>query len=434
MILASSSFCSILARWFRPSAYQGPGIAYGMPIDSQKDESEPRIRRRQVLTVGGFAHFVHDGFTDCVYVLLPLWAMAFALSHAEVGALKMVMSGMMAAAQVPAGMLAERYGERAVLAWGTVLAGMGFILLGWANGFVGLLLFLGIAGIGCGTQHPLVSSVISQAYAGARRRAALGTYNFTGDLGKVAAPAAVAACAAAYGWQSSTMGYGLFALIAAIPVFFLLPRPQMAESTRASVDSDSVQKGPTAKGWGIVDSRGYTILAAIGMIDSGARLGFLTFVPFLLIDKGAAVETLGFALALVFAGGAAGKLVCGFIAERVGILRTVILTEIATAVLMVAVIVLPLGQVMIVLPVFGVALNGTSSVLYGTVGDFVDGQRQARAYGLFYTLGIGAGALSPILFGVVSDIYDVRVALAVIAGSVLLILPLCQVLRPSLHR
>ena len=67
------------------------------------------------------------------------------------------------------------------------------------------------------------------------------------------------------------------------------------------------------------------------------------------------------------------------------------------------------------------------------MGDFVDGDRQARAYGLYYTLGIGAGAMSPMLFGAVSDLRGVTVALAVIAVCVLLILPLCAVLRPSLN-
>ena len=53
--------------------------------------------------------------------------------------------------------------------------------------------------------------------------------------------------------------------------------------------------------------KGVTIaaLSAIGVIDSAVRTPFLTFVPFLLIAKGAQVETVGFALALIFAGGAA---------------------------------------------------------------------------------------------------------------------------------
>ena len=119
---------------------------------------DPAPSRRRVLATGGLAHAVHDGFTDCIYVLLPLWAAAFALSHTEVGALKLVMSGTLAATQVPAGLVAERYGERAVLVVGTVLAGLAYVLLGWAAGFLSLAAFLIVAGTGCGTQHPLVSS------------------------------------------------------------------------------------------------------------------------------------------------------------------------------------------------------------------------------------------------------------------------------------
>lgn len=168
------------------------------------------------------------------------------------------------------------------------------------------------------------------------------------------------------------------------------------------------------------------------MIDSGARLGFLTFLPFLLIEKGAEIETLGVALGLVFAGGAAGKLVCGHIADRVGILRTVVSTEIATIASIAVVILSPLPGTLAVLPFLGIALNGTSSVLYGTVGDFLSSHRQARAYGLFYTLGIGAGALSPVVLGVVSDHWSVTAALSILACSIIAVLPLCSILRASI--
>jgi len=396
--------------------------------------------RRGVLAVGGFAHFVHDGFTDSVYVLLPLWAVAFALSHSEVGALKMVMSGILAATQVPAGILAERYGERIVLAVGTILAGTGFVLLGWAGGFLSLAAFLFVTGAGCGTQHPLVSAVVSREYASGGRRAALGTYNFTGDLGKVAAPMAVGAGAAAFGWPFSAAGYGVFAILAGVAVLVLLPRPRAAVSAgvgRGDIGGQEVADdgdGPGAgTGWGIADRRGYAALASIGMIDSCVRGGSLTFLPFLLIEKGLAPEMVGVPLALVFAGGATGKLVCGFIAERVGILRTVVLTEVATGALLAAFTVLPLGATFALLFFFGVALNGTSSVLYGTIGEFVDGARQARAYGLFYTLGIGSAALSPPVFGAVSDLHGVAVALVALAAIASMTLPMCQVLRPSLR-
>src|SRR5207244_3295058 len=108
---------------------------------------------------------------------------------------------------------------------------------------------------------------------------------------------------------------------------------------------------------------------SIGVIDSAARMPFLTFLPFVLTEKGASLPTIGLALTLVFAGGACGKLVCTFIGARVGAIATVWLTEGLTAVLVVALLPLPLEGAMILLPLIGAALNGTSSVLYGSVPD-----------------------------------------------------------------
>ena len=389
------------------------------------------MKRKATLATSGFAHFVHDGFTDSMYVLFPLWAEAFGLSLSQVGFLKMCSSGGLASFQSPASLLAERFGERAVLATGTVVAGACFALLGLASGFAALAVILIAFGAGCGTQHPLASSVVSRAYHSGGRRAAIGAYNFSGDLGKVAVPASVAASAVAIGWRESTIAFGIICVAAGIVIFLLLRRFGAGGPPLARAESKLIS-GPKSKGWGLRDRRGFALLSVISMIDSGARLAFLTFMPFLLIDKGAAVEVVGFALVLVFAGGAAGKLLCGLIAERAGVIRTTILTEMATAGFIVLLITLPLMPALFLLPVFGVVLNGTASVLYGTVGDFVDLDHQSRAFGLFYTLSVGSGALAPVAFGVLSDLSNLETTLTTLAAMVLTSVPLCWLLRPSL--
>ena len=70
-----------------------------------------------------------------------------------------------------------------------------------------------------------------------------------------------------------------------------------------------------------------------------------------------------------------------------------------TALGLLALLPLPLDLGLILLPAIGVALNGTSSVLYGTVPELVPAQRRERAFGVFYTGAIGSGALSPVLYG-----------------------------------
>ncbi|OLD39136.1 MAG: hypothetical protein AUI57_04410 [Candidatus Rokubacteria bacterium 13_1_40CM_2_68_8] len=387
-----------------------------------------RSRARAVLATACSIHFVHDGFSDILYVLLPLWAAEFQLTFSQVGLIRTAYSGGMAAFQIPAGLLAERWGERRLLAIGTAVTACGFVLAGAVGGFVSLLTVLLVAGLGSGVQHPLSSSLVSKAYETGPRRAALGTYNFSGDLGKVAVPATVAFAATVIGWRWASAAYGVIGVVAALAILGMLVRLEtgMPEPTVRSAETHA-----TGSGWGIRDLRGFRALTAIGMIDNATRTGFLTFLPFVLMAKGSSVAGVGTALALLFAGGAVGKFVCGLAAERLGVIRTVVLTEAATTLGILGLIAAPLPVALAILPLMGVALNGTSSVLYGTVADLVTTDRRSRAYGLYYTVTIATSALAPSVYGIVGDIAGVRATLVIVASVVLATLPLCLMLRAS---
>jgi FSR family fosmidomycin resistance protein-like MFS transporter len=149
-------------------------------------------------------------------------------------------------------------------------------------------------------------------------------------------------------------------------------------------------------------------------------------------DKGATVQTVGLAMTLIFAGGAAGKLACAFIGARIGVIGTVWLTEGLTAVGILALFPLPLSAALMLLPVIGIALNGTSSVLYGSVPDLVAPNRRTHALSIFYTGTIGSGALAPVLFGRAGDALGVWHALILVAAFVLFTLPLAALLRKAL--
>jgi FSR family fosmidomycin resistance protein-like MFS transporter len=215
-------------------------------------------------------------------------------------------------------------------------------------------------------------------------------------------------------------------VVAAAALILLLPRVR-ARSSEAGRPAASA--APPTRSVG----RGFPLLLAIGIIDSATRMGFLTFLPFLLRMKGADLPMIGLALTLIFAGGAAGKLICGYLGARLGVVPAVFLTEGLTAVGILALVPLPLIAGLAILPLIGVALNGTSSVLYGTVPERVAPERRQRAFSIFYTGAIGAGALSPALFGLASDAAGVPVMMGLIAGFVLLTLPLAWGLRPALR-
>jgi FSR family fosmidomycin resistance protein-like MFS transporter len=393
--------------------------------------TDPAPPTRQRALAGAFtAHVLHDGYTDLLYVLLPVWQAEFALSLAQVGLLKTAYSAVMASLQVPAGFLAERLGERALLAFGTAVAGLGYLLAGWSGGFFGLVACLAVGGVGSSVQHPLSSSIIARAFEGPRLRTALSTYNFSGDLGKMLFPAATAWLISTWSWRPATSVIGAVGLMVAIALLLLLPTGGHDRGTAAAGDAGRVS-GKTLPP--DLARRGFLALASIGIVDSATRMGFLILLPFLLTQKGASLPTIGTSLTLVFAGGAAGKFVCGVIAARLGIIRTVVLTECATALGIIALLPLRIDAAMLLLPAIGVALNGTSSVLYGTVAELVPAERRARAFGIFYTCTIGAGAISPSIYGLMSDLAGVPFTLVIVGLVVLAVLPLTLALRPALR-
>jgi MFS transporter, FSR family, fosmidomycin resistance protein len=381
----------------------------------------PAVSRIRTLWTACAAHALHDGYTDLIYLLLPIWQAEFAIGYGALAFLRALAAASMAGLQVPSGRIAERIGGRTTLALGTALAAIGYVIAGISAGLIGLCLALVVVGCGLSTQHPIASAAISRAYQG-DARGPLGTYNFAGDIGKAAIPSGAALLLALMSWHHMMWVLAALGLIVALAVGIFLPgnlRPLHMETKATNHVS-------AARG-------GFALLLAIGILDSSVRMGFLTFLPFLLKEQGASLSMIGQALALVFIGGAAGKFACGWLGARFGVLGTVLLTEAGTAAAISAVLVLPLAPTLVLLPMLGIMLNGTSSVLYGTVPELAPSGRTEQAFAIFYTGTIGAGATAPILFGVLGDHIGAHGAIMATAITAAVILPLAIVLAPRLR-
>jgi MFS family permease len=323
----------------------------------------------------------------------------------------------MAAFQLPSSIIAERIGARIMLVLGTAMAAFCYAIASTRSSYVALAAALFAGGIGASVQHPIASNLISQAFEGARSRAALGTYNFSGDVGKMAIPALVAALLIVMPWRSVLLVVAGIGLCVAVGILIFGPRGRTAAEKARHESADGTPAGKTF-------TAGFVLLLGIGAIDSATRTGFLTFLPFVITAKGTPVQTVGFALTLIFAGGAAGKFVCAFLGEKIGILGTVCITEGLTALGIVALLPLGLAPTLALLPLIGVALNGTSSVLYGTVPELVAPRRRQHAFGIFYTVGIGSSSLSPVVAGAISDAHGIPTLMIAVAALVLLTIPL----------
>ena len=383
-------------------------------------------KKKRTLATCCAAHTLHDGLSDLTYVLLPLFAQSFGLSLAQVGLIRGAHRTAMAAFQIPAGLVAERFGERNLLALGTLVAAAAFLALGTAPGFWAILGALFLAGVGSAVQHPLSSTIISHAYPAEGRRTALGTYNFAGDVGKFAFGGMLSLLlVAGITWQATVLGFGLAALAMAAAVFALIA------NTRAAEPSAAAAPARRRAGWGIRDRRGFAAICLIEVIDSSTRTAFLTFIAFLLIERGLPQGWAAAAVPLVFVGGMAGKFACGYLAERLGVVRIIVATEIATAAGILGALALPAPATFALLPLLGVVLQGTSTVLYGTVGEFVEQDRLPRAFGIFYTIGSVCGIAAPLGYGLLGDGFGVSFAIGTMGATILLAVPLALFLKPA---
>ena len=381
----------------------------------------PELAPRRTLLASCLAHALHDGYTDSLYVLLPVWQTEFGLGYAGLAVVRSLYYGVMAGAQVPVDRAVGRAEPGWVLAAGTAAAAAGFAVVGSTHSLAGLCSGLVLCGLGSSVQHPQGSRAVADAY-GAEARGPLGTYNFAGDAGKAAVPAVASAVLVGLPWRAVAWLLGGLGVAVAVTVAGAMPRGTAVGSVKKSAPGGGGAAG------------GFSLLLAIGMLDTATRMGYLLFLPFLIRVKGGGGPATGLGLALLFTGGAAGKFACGWIGARAGLLGTIVATEAGTAALILATIPTPLVPTLCLLPLLGVMLNGTSSVLYGTVPDLAKPGGAGRAFATFYTGLIGAGAVAPIAYGTLGDHAGQTAALAASAATALLTVPLAVAVTARMRR
>jgi FSR family fosmidomycin resistance protein-like MFS transporter len=195
----------------------------------------------------------------------------------------------------------------------------------------------------------------------------------------------------------------------------------------AAANSGTREVGPTSS-----YARAFVLLAAIGVLDAATRGAGLTFLPFVLEARGLDAGAISLLFAVIFAGGAAGKFLCGWVGDRFGGLAVVWATEATTALALVLFLLAPPLAALPLALVFGFALNGTSSVLYAAVARVVPTARQARGYGLYYTATQLASALAPLFYGLLGDVAGLGILFGAMAACTVAILPVSLALRRCL--
>ena len=185
------------------------------------------------------------------------------------------------------------------------------------------------------------------------------------------------------------------------------------------------------QGWGILSRTRFAGLGMAVFLDSIVQAVVLTFLAFVLLEKGADTALASASVVIVLVGGMAGKFVCGHMAARFGDRMTFVILQVLTVIGIVLLVILPVTWLLLVLPLIGLAVQGSSTVTYGSVSDLVSLDRHSRGYALIYTISSSSSVAGPFLFGLLADGIGLDSALYAPALVAAVTLPFSVVLSGS---
>ena len=361
------------------------------------------LDRDAMVTLSG-GHLAVDFASGAVPALLPFFVLEFDLSYTATALLMLAVLVSSSLVQPLFGLLSDRRGAMWLLPAGIALGGLGTGLASVAPRYELVLLLVFLGGIGIAAYHP--EGAKFAAYASGRRRASgMSYFNIGGNTGYALGPIVVTPLVLWLGLRGGLVAM-LPVLVAAVVLLRALP------SLSGLVPDQTAER----HGSGADDRRAMTLLGVIIGLRSVAWFGLLTFVPLWVVANGGTEGEGNRTLSLMLVSGAAGTLLLGPVADRIGLRRTLLVTQSALPFLVVAFV--ALGGVLgtLALMLVGLCVVGTFGVTM-VLSQLYLPQHVGMASGLSVGLAMGLGGIAAVALGAVADAIDLETALYVAAAA-----------------
>jgi len=360
-------------------------------------------------------HFAVDFASGSVPALIPYFTHRFHLSYALAAMLLLAATLSSSVVQPLFGLWSDRRGALWLIPGGTALAavGVGFAAVSPVYPLVLVLVLVG--GLGVAAFHPEGAKFAAYA-SGHRRASGMSYFNIGGNTGY-----AVGAFTIAVFVHWLGLGGGLLAMVPVLVVSFALLRqlPSLAELRP--------EHGVAVAHEGDDRRDAMALLGGIIALRSVAWFTLLAFVPLWFVSLGHSKFDASLLLFLMLLAGAAGTLLLGPVADRIGLRRTLTLTQIAMPPLILAFVyvggvggtIALMLAAMCVVGTFGVTMVLSQLYLPRHVG---------MASGLSIGLAMGIGGVAAVALGAVADAIDLQTALTISACAPALGVVLCFLL------
>lgn len=359
------------------------------------------IDRRAMTALSG-GHLAVDFASGSVPALIPFLTDRFDLNYALAAMLLLASTVSSSLVQPLFGLWSDRRGALWLIPGGTILSAVGVGLAAVTPWYPLVLVLVFAGGLGVAAFHP--EGAKYAAYASGRKRASgMSYFNIGGNTGYALGAFVTGLFVAAIG-----MGGGLLAMlpVAIVAMFLMRVTPRFA--TLAPTSSAA------AEARGEDDRHAMALLGAVIALRSIPWFTLLAFVPLWTESLGHSKAYGNRLLFLMLLAGAAGTLTLGPVADRIGLRRTLVVTQaLIPPLLLVFIYVGGIPGALALLPV-GVCVVGTFGVTM-VLSQLYLPRHIGMASGLSVGLAMGIGGTAAVVLGAVADVIDLKTALTISA-------------------
>jgi ACS family hexuronate transporter-like MFS transporter len=356
-----------------------------------------------LLAVLTLSHTVSGFCNLSIPPLTPFLRDALNLTHAEVGFLMSFIYIGVVSSSLFFGWLTDLLGERQALTLGLGIQGAFMMGFAWVHVFVlgGLLLLL--SGIGYSSVNPATTKGVMRWFPPQGRATAMGIKQTGIPLGGILASSTLPALALILGWRFSVTLVG-----AATLVFILAVRTRIPPAPSGATPPAGMRRAQLRE---VFSNRSILALSIMGIFLAGAQLAIIThLVLFLKKEYLFSTVLAGFFLALVQAGGIAGRIGWGLVSDFLARGRRKSILVIIGIIAVVQLFLLgrigkdiPTGLLILFIALLGSTTIGYHGVLFGLMGEIVRREVVGLATGFSLTITFLGIVLYPPLFGYLVD-------------------------------
>lgn len=379
----------------------------------------PRARPGLTLGLLALSHAVIHAQSALMPLIYPIVIVQFALNPRDIGLFIAVTTAVGGTMQLFYGFLTRWVARPVLLGGGQLLFGTGLLISGLTHSVGQLLAALSVARVGSSPQHPVGNALLSDLYPEARRGFAISAHISGGNVGTVLVPFLGLALIGSVGWQATLALFGVPALVVGALILWRV-REDGAAYRAAARGSGSI-RGQLGQ---VLGRRDLRLILGASLVAAGGR-GLDIVAPFMLLylrgPLGISEGTTAILYALLLVGAVIGPLLAGWLSDRFGRRRTLVVYYLLSAVGILAFLAAGSNLLLLVpllLP-FGTAVFSESPVLQAFLADRAAGPIRDVAFSVYFTCAFGIGAFWAIVIGSVAASWGYPVAFTVMAASYL---------------